>query len=299
MGRWIWILVVVFICKTTQAKEIAITFDDAPRVAKGYFDGPTRAKILIENLQKHSINQVAFFAVSANLDNEGRKRLESYSNAGHIIANHTNTHPDFNNFSLYDYQSDFMKAHQALLSFKTFKQWFRFPYLREGNNIEKRDGMRHTLREQGYFNAYITINNYDWYIEDLFQKAIKQNSKLNFEKLKKFYVNVLLEGIEYYDQMALTHLGRSPKHIILLHETDVSTLFIGDLVEELRKRNWKIISPEDAYSDDISNYSTSSIYPFNPGRIGEIARDKGQTRGLWHKACDEEYLEGRFQKEVL
>ena len=32
---------------------------------------------------------------------------------------------------------------------------------------------------------------------------------------------------------------------------------------------------------------------------GEIARDKGQTRGLWHKACDEEYLEGRFQKEVL
>lgn len=288
-----------FIYLAAEAKEIAITFDDAPRIASGYFDGPTRAKRLIENLKKHSIDQVAFFAVSKNLDSEGRKRLEAYSDAGHLIANHTHTHPDLNNFDLSEYQNDFESAHQALSVFKTFTRWFRFPYLREGNELQKRDGMRRILADQGYLNAYITINNYDWYIEELFQLAVKENSKFDFEKLKNFYVKVLMEGIEYYDQMAIKHLGRSPKHILLLHETDVAALFIGDLATELRKRNWKIISPKEAYEDDISKYSTSTIFRFNPGRVGEIARDSGQTSGLWHETCDEKYLDDRFKKEVL
>ena len=86
----------IFSTYTGYTKEIAITFDDSPRLAKGYFDGPTRSKILIGNLKKSGLKDVAFFSVSANLDDEGRKRLEEYSNAGHIIANHTHDHPDFN-----------------------------------------------------------------------------------------------------------------------------------------------------------------------------------------------------------
>ena len=46
----------------SMAKQIAFTFDDAPRQANGYFDGPTRAKTLITELQDHGIKQAAFFA---------------------------------------------------------------------------------------------------------------------------------------------------------------------------------------------------------------------------------------------
>lgn len=282
-----------------HAKEIAITFDDSPRFAKGHFDGKTRSEKLIKALKDHKVEQVAFFSVSKKLNDEGKKRLQRYADAGHIIANHTSSHPNINKLSIDAYQKDFLKAHKQLHKYNNFEKMFRFPYLREGNTVVKRDGMRKALKDAGYTNSYITINNYDWYIERLFQNAIKQKGKIDLEKMRRFYVQVLMEAIEYYDQLAIKHLGRSPKHVILLHEMDISALFIGDLVDELRRKGWKIITPQQAYTDDIAKYQTPNLFPFNPGRIGEIAKDKGQTKGLWHKSCDEGYLDKRFGKEVL
>ena len=102
--------------------------------------------------------------------------------------------------------------------------------------------MRNTLDKMKYFNAYITVNNYDWYMEDQFQAQISKKTILDFEKLKKYYVTHIINAIEYYDKMAIFHLGRSPKHVLLLHETDLNALFIGDLIAELRSRKWTIIS---------------------------------------------------------
>ena len=241
------------------SKEISLTFDDAPRYATGYLSGELRAKILIENLKKYKSGPVVFFSVTNQLSNEGVKRLLRYSNEGHIIANHTNTHPNFNKTSLNDYKNDFLNAHEKLSSYKTFQKLFRFPYLREGNTKTKLEGMRKILNIHGYKNAYITSNNYDWYIEQLFQKAISVNTKFNFDKMRIFYVNIMMESINYYDQMAIKYLGRSPKHVLLLHELDISALFIGDLIKKLRANGWSIISAKDAYKDEISNYKTTAI----------------------------------------
>ena len=292
---------VIFLCIsfTANSKELAITFDDSPRAAKGYMDGPTRAKKLITNLKLHEVDQVAFFSVSNKLDEEGIQRLESYSNAGHIIANHTHTHPDFNKLTLEEYTQNFLVADEKLSQFETFRKMFRFPYLREGNTEEKRDGFRQLLKDKSYFNAYITLNNYDWYIETLFQNAIKDNQDLDMDAMRKFYVDVLIESIEYYDEMALKYLNRSPKHVLLLHEMDISALFIGDLANELRNRGWKIITVDEAYTDDIAKHQSELVLPYNPGRISEIAKKHGQNKGLWHETLNEEYLKQRFEKKVL
>jgi len=281
------------------AKEIAITFDDSPRQAAGYYNGPERAETLLRELKQHNVPQVAFFSNSSRLDAEGINRLQAYSRAGHIIANHSHDHPDFNNLGLDEYLESFLLADARLKQFKNFKKLYRFPYLREGNDKVKRDGMRAALAKHGYSNAYITLNNYDWYIENLFQAAVNEKLTLDFERMRQFYVQVLMESIEYYDEMAQTYLGRSPRHVLLLHEMDISALFIGDLVDELRRRGWKIITPEEAYQDEIAKYQTRRVLRFNPGRIGEIARDKGQKKGLWHTTLDEAYLEKRFRAEVL
>lgn len=282
-----------------QAKELALTFDDAPRDASGYFDGTTRAIRLIQELKEHQVDQAAFFVTTENLDEEGKARINTYADAGHILANHTHSHPDFNQLTLDEYIQDFVMADKELSAFKNTRKLFRFPYLREGDTQEKRDGMRDKLKALGFKNAYITLNNYDWYIENLFQQAVANGIKVDLEKLKKLYVDVIIEGAEYYDQLSVTHLGRSPKHVLLLHEMDVTALFIGDLVDELRSRGWKIISLEEAYTDAIASYETDRVMRFNPGRIGEIARDKGQRKGLWHNSLDETYLKKRFESEVL
>lgn len=293
------IILSAFCCGLAEAKEIAITFDDSPRHASGYFDGPTRAQKLIDELKQHQVEQAAFFSVSERLNEEGIERLMRYAKAGHLIANHTHSHPNFNQLSLEDFSKDFLLAHEKLKSFPNYTKLFRFPYLREGDSKLKRDGMRNLLEKYSYQNAYITANNYDWYIEVLFQKAIKAGKKVDLQRLRKFYVEMLMESIEYYDQLAMTHLGRSPKHVLLLHEMDISALFIGDLIDELRNRGWKIVSPTEAYQDKIVSYRVETPLKYNPGRIGEIARDKGQQKGLWHETLDEKYLENAFNKQVL
>lgn len=283
----------------SQVKEIAISFDDSPRFARGYFTGEERAKRLIDALKKHKVEQVAFFSNSNKLNAEGLKRMTYYDSSNHIIANHSHSHPNINTTSLADFRQEILKADSILQHFKNYRKLFRFPFLREGNSLEKRDGIRKLFKEHGFKNAYITLNNYDWYIESLFQKAIKSGKKVDLKRLEKFYVNVLMQSITYYDEMAIRYLGRSPKHVLLLHEMDISALFIGALVDELRNKGWRIISVEEAYTDEIANYETKELFPFNPGRIGEIARDKGQKKGLWHNSLDESYLEERFKKEVL
>ncbi len=298
MGYFV-LLILLSISSQAKAKELAITFDDSPRIANGYFDGPTRAKLLIAGLKKAKVTEAAFFSVSSNLDREGRKRLLTYAGAGHIIANHTHTHPNFNNTNSKAYIDDFKKADTLLSKLPKFERWFRFPYLREGDEITKRDEMRKVLAETGYKNAYITLNNYDFYMDDQFQREIKINAKLDMVKLKAFYIGTLLRAVEYYDGMAIKYLDRSPKHVILLHETDLNALFIADLVTALERSGWRIISPRDAYKDDISSYMTPSLFKGNPGRIGEIARDNGQKEGLWHETCDEDYLEREFKNQVL
>ena len=227
------------------AKQIAFTFDDAPRNANGYFDGPTRGKKLIAELKKHNINQAAFFATSSHLDKEGIERLMAYANAGHIIANHTHTHPDINRLSLQDYLAEITQTHEILKEYPNFKPWFRFPYLREGDTLEKRDGVRNYFKENNYFNAYITLNNYDWYIENLFQDAIKKGEQVDFDKL---------------------------------HEMDITAMYVGDLADAFRAKGWQVVSPIEAYQDPIANYQTARVMKYNPGRIGEIAKDKGQKK---------------------
>ena len=196
----------------SNAKEIALTFDDSPRHARGFFYGHERAKKLIESLKNSDVEQVAFFSVSKQIDTEGRARLLTYADAGHIIANHTHSHPNINAIPVKEYIKDFKIADKVLKDYSNFKKWFRFPYLREGKTIESRDGMRAALKDLGYFNAYITINNYDWYIETMFQREVKRPG-FSLSKMKDFYVSVMMVICPHsYSQVNVSFLAHNSSH---------------------------------------------------------------------------------------
>lgn len=302
MKRFYCIIVFIFyiLIFNLQAKEIAFTFDDAPRPDSVLFNGQQRAHALIGQLIKGGIQKATFFLNTSRLNIEGRERIQSYVQAGHSIGNHTHTHPDINSTDINDYLEDIFKAHNLAKEISGFTPYFRFPYLREGDTVEKRDRVRQEIKKLSLKNAYVTVDNYDWYMDSLLQKALKDGKIIDFEKLKKVYLEVLIACVESYDSMAMEGLGRSPKHVLLLHENDINALFVGDLSLALQERGWKIISPEEAYEDEISNYSTPNIFKWNPGRIGEIAEDNGLEKNKWwHESCDEDYLEELFMKEKI
>ena len=99
--------------------------------------------------------------------------------------------------------------------------------------------------------------------------------------------------------MARRTLGRSPRHVLLLHENDLAALFIGDLVTELRARGWTIISATEAFADPIAELEPDTLF-LGQGRIAALAHEAGMAPdSLVSPTEDEDYLARRFNAEVL
>ena len=276
------------------AQEIALTFDDAPIRDGAYYSGPERTKTLIAKLKNSGVPQVAFFCMTARMDARGAARIKQYAEAGHIIANHTHSHISMRQLGVKNYIQDIFKADEVLRKQQGFRSWFRYPFLDEGRTAEERDAIRQALAERGYMNGYVTVDNYDWYLDRLLQTALRAKQKIDYEQLRRIYLEHLWKSITFYDQMARTVLGRSPKHVLLLHENDLAALYVDELVILLRAKGWKIISPAEAYTDPIAT-NVPDVLLNNQGRVAAIAKANGYTGSFSQESEDEAFLEKLFQ----
>ncbi len=96
--------------------------------------------------------------------------------------------------------------------------------------------------------------------------------------------------------MALAALGRSPKHVLLLHENDLAALFVDSLIEFLRAKGWKIISPAEAYRDPIATMIPNVLLN-NQGRVAALAKASGYTGKFSQDSEDERFLEKLFEQQ--
>lgn len=281
-----------------DAREIAITFDDAPMPDSAIMTGEVRTPILIEALKKAGVEQAAFFAVPRSRTSVELARLTAYARAGHLIANHSNTHRNLRDLTAEEYLADIAAADAILKTMPNFRPWFRFPFLSEGDTREKRDAVRTGLRAMNYAQAYVTVDNYDWYLNALANEAKKAGKAINQQALRDLYVETLMDCVKFYDDVAVKALGRSPRHVLLLHENDLAAQFIGDLVAALRKDGWTIVTPRAAYEDPIAKIEPDTLL-LGQGRVAAIAHTAGMKPvDLVHEREDEAVLDRLFNERV-
>ncbi|GAA6138127.1 polysaccharide deacetylase family protein [Arenicella sp. 4NH20-0111] len=257
-----------------HSKTIALSFDDAPRGKGPLFTGEQRSVELTKKLEQHSAKPVVFFVTTREIETgKNRERIHRYAKAGHLIANHSHSHPWAHKTDSDKYVADIKQANSLLTGFDNRRPWYRFPYLDEGRTLEQRNRLRNELDQMELMNGYVTVDNYDWYIEGKWQEAVDNDQPVNIEALGEAYIEMLLSAVQFYDQLAVDTLSRSPHHVLLLHENDLAALFIGDLIEALKAQGWKIISPDEAYTDPIANYQPTTLRT-GQGRIAAMAHDK-------------------------
>lgn len=281
----------------TPRGRIALSFDDAPRGQGPVYSGAERAEALIETLRAVNAPPVVFFVKTEGLETEeGRARIRAYGEAGHLIANHTNSHDWLSRTDIDAYLADIDLAETRLDGMPNRRPWFRFPYLDEGTPREKRDAVRTALTERGLRNGYVTVDNYDWYIESLWQSAVRDGRDVDEQALGAAYVDMLIGAVEFYDALAITALGRSPDHVILLHENDLAARFAGDLIEALRARGWTLVSPDEAYADPIAAIEPETLMT-RQGQIGALAVEAGIAPStLTHRAIEEAQIEALLEE---
>jgi peptidoglycan/xylan/chitin deacetylase (PgdA/CDA1 family) len=285
------VLLLTSLCPSLAAQQIALTFDDAPLSDGPIFSGNERTQKLIEHLKQQKIEQVTFFVVTGNINEQSNKRLEKYADAGHLLANHTHSHQWIRVLGTAAYLRDIQRADSILRPMKGFAPWFRYPFLDEGRTKSSRDSIRQQLVEMRLINGYVTIDNYDWYLNGLLRKALQEKRKVNYDKLRSVYLDHLWNSIQFYDGIARRILGRSPRHVLLLHENDLAAYFLTDLIKLLNAKGWEIISPTEAYEDPIAGIVPDVLFN-GQGRVAAMAKEKGfASKDLVQEAEDEAYLD--------
>ncbi|MEQ1538212.1 MAG: polysaccharide deacetylase family protein [Sphingorhabdus sp.] len=283
------------------SKRIALSFDDSPRGPGAFLDVNVRPQLLNAALKRAGVRQAVFYTNPGRIDasNQAAAQLRDYVRAGHVLANHTATHPVLSDISVQRFLEDIDKAQDWLKTEKGYRPWFRFPQLDEGGkNSAKRDAVRAGLTERGLRNGYVTADGWDWKLESLTIRAQKSGKHIDQKALRDLYVETHVLAADFADGLARRALGRAPAHVLLLHETDLAALYIEDLVAALRADGWTIITADEAYRDPMGK-EQPVIADANGTLIQMISWDKGVKGPRWFERNEVDVMNRLFNERVL
>jgi peptidoglycan/xylan/chitin deacetylase (PgdA/CDA1 family) len=246
-----------------QTKRIALTFDDVPRNRGPFLTPDERTEKLIAGLKQAGVKQVAFFVNPGQIGHDdginGIAHIEAYVRAGHVIGDHSYAHKGLETLDAEAFVAEIDKAETWLKGRPGYRPWFRYPFLHEGGTDKaKRDAVRAALKARGLHDGYVTASGSDWNTEDLLIAAKKAGKTIDMDALRNFYIRTHLEAADFADALMIKAIGRSPIHVMLMHETDLAALFVPDLVKALQADGWEVVTADEAFADPIHDAEPDS-----------------------------------------
>lgn len=261
--------------------QIAITMDD-PQVTSSY--GLSASEVnrrILGSLASHNI-KADLFVCGMRVDTpEGRQLLSAWNDAGHTLGNHSYSHLFLHSkkVTLAGYCDDIAKGEAVVAGYPQFKKRFRYPFFKEGDTLEKRDGVRKFLADRGYLPGRATIDASDWAIDDRLRKRVEKNPKADLAPYRTFYLEHLWDRAQYYDDLAIKVMGRRPPHTLLIHHRLLNALFLDDVLTMFKKREWEPISAEQAYADPVYE-KQPNILPAGESLIWALAKETGKFESV-------------------
>ena len=272
---------------TACCQSIALTFDDGPNMADTVGLSPAeRNTAILKQLAEAHLKSI-LFVTRTDGDPKRNELIRRWGAEGHEIGNHTATHPDFDETSLAEYERELQTCDKAIRDLPGFTRRFRFPYLKEGNTIEKRDGFRTFLDANAYNTGPVSVDASDWYYSVRLSARLKRDPHASTEPYKEAYLRHLYDRAQYYDGLSRTLLGRSVAHVLLLHHNLINALFLGDVIRMFEQKGWTLIDAKDAFSDPVYSMRPD-IIPAGESILWALAKEKG-IPGLRYPGEDEVY----------
>jgi peptidoglycan-N-acetylglucosamine deacetylase len=244
-----------------SAENVAITFDDLP--LNGILaPGMTRARVVqdvLTVLKKHRVPQVYGFVNAGKLEGsanstdsaDGAEALKLWVAGGERVGNHTYSHLDLHKSKPEDFFQDVRldEPALALLDNSDAWRWLRYPYLREGDTLEKRRAVRTQLRDRGYRIAQVTLDYEDYLWNSAYARCVAKGDKGAIAWLHSSYLKTASQYLDVDRQMAKLVFGRQINHVLLLHLGAFSSSILPDLLDLLTRKGFTLVTLETAQSD--------------------------------------------------
>lgn len=238
-----------------DAMEMAITVDDLP--SHGALPlGTTRLQIaerFISALTAAGVPSVYGFVNAHRLadDPSTAEVLKRWVDAGFLLGNHTYAHRDLHTSDVQAFEQDIAADEPALQSFMGSRDWhwFRYPFMHEGESVEKIRAIRAYLHERGYKVAEVTLDFRDYAWSDPYARCVAAGDAQAIASLKASYLSSALEAVARGQQAASILYGRDIKHVLLLHIGALDALLLPELLEQLTGQGVHFVSLPEAEED--------------------------------------------------
>lgn len=277
----------LLIAGLANCQSLALTFDDGPNMTDGVGLSPAeRNAAILRQLADAHLKSI-LFVTRTDADPKRNELIRQWGIQGHEVGNHTATHPDFDEVNLADYEQELLICERAIQDFPGFTRRFRFPYLKEGDTVEKRDGFRAFLDAHAYKSGAVSIDASDWYYSQRLSARLKDRPKADTRPYRDAYLRHLYDRAQYYDGLSRQLLGRSVDHVVVLHHNLINALFLSDVIQMFRDKGWTLIDSEAAFKDPVYDKRPNTL-PAGESVLWALAKEKG-VPGLRSPGEDDTY----------
>lgn len=235
------------------AQQIALSLDDAPFLLPSpHLSALEQHQSMRRALAARKVRAILFCnGVNGGDSPAGREVLKAWGEAGHLLANHNYSHWDFNReeVRLEDFSADLLREERLLADLPGFTRLFRYPYLRAGTTVAKRDGFYAFLKAHGYGIGHVGIDTADWLLDERLRRRLEREPQADLAPYRELYLRHLWACARFYRAWSREVFGREIPLVLLLHSRLLNGLFLGDVVDAFRQHQWTWIDPAAAFKD--------------------------------------------------
>ena len=261
-------------------RRVAVTFDDLPATMAGVvsndpssLDQLTRA--LLASVKKYNIPAVAFvnegklFVEGARAGDLERRidLLKMWLDAGLELGNHTYSHWDLNTTPLPEFQADVLRGEKVSRELMNAKgqrlRYFRHPFLRVGESLDKRRAFEAFLAKHGYTVAPVTIDNDEYVYAAAYARALRRRDATGATRIADDYVRYMEEVFTHFEDVSRRVAGREIAQVLLLHVNTLNADRFGAVAEMMSRRGYRFVTLAEALQD--SAYRSPDQFVGAPG----------------------------------
>lgn len=237
--------------------QVAFTFDDLP--AHGPLPPgmarPAVVKSILATLKREQMPPVYGFVNGFRVARFPYQLhiLQAWHAAGEPMGNHTWSHPELDKTTAAKYEANIARDEATLrrVDAKGDWHWFRYPFLQEGNTVEKREQVRGWLQAHGYRIAEVSMDFQDYQWNDVYARCAVKHDDAAIRSLHDSYLAAADEAIGVYREMAKTLYGHDTPYVLLLHVGAFDARMLPELIALFRERGFSFVTLEQAMADPI------------------------------------------------
>ena len=262
----------------TPRPQLAITMDDPRLTLDIGLQWPDANSRILKALDSRSIKAALFVCGMRVDESDGSKLLSAWDRAGHMLCNHSYSHLNYCGPTSYaDFAVDFLKDEKIIAPYQHKAPLFRYPFLKEGDTVDKRDRFRALLKESGYRVGHVTIDASDWYVNERLGDRLAKQPKASIGPYRDYLIAHLLDRAAFYRQLALDVVGRDIRHTLLIHYNSLNALVLPEVMTAFETAGWQWIDASLAYQDEVF-HSLPKTLPAGESLVWALASETGRFK---------------------